>query len=73
MVNNIDFITKRFNNRFILYYLKYQLFLSKLSLFILPLFIMFGLIELFVGLYFIITHPIPYENLGIDLHTYLKK
>ena len=73
MYHNKDFILKRSNNRFVLLYVKYQLFLSKLSLFFLPLLLMFGLIELFVGLYFLITHPIPYECLPVDLHTYLKK
>jgi hypothetical protein len=73
MVNNKEFILKRFNNRFILFYLKYQLILSKISLFVLPLLIMFGLIELFVILHYIITHPIPFEKLPIDLHTYINK
>ena len=68
------FINKRaiINNKFITLYLKYQIFLAKVSLFLLPLLIMLGLIELFVGLYFIITHPIPYEVLPIDLHTYVN-
>ena len=34
---------------------------------------MFGLIEIVVGLHFLITHPIPWEELPIDLHTYIKK
>ncbi len=72
MYNNREFITKRFDNRFIRLYIKYQLFLSRISLFILPAFIFLGLIELFVGLYFLITHPIPFELLPVDLHTYLK-
>lgn len=72
MYNNREFITKRFDNRFIRLYIKYQLFLSKVSLFVLPAFIFLGLIELFVGLYFLITHPIPFELLPVDLHTYLK-
>jgi len=33
---------------------------------------MFGLIELMVGLYFIITHPIPFEKLDIDLHIFIN-
>lgn len=72
MINNKEFITKKFNNKFILFYIKYQVILAKISSFILPLFIMFGLIELFVGLYFLNTHPIPYEKIGIDLHIYLN-
>lgn len=71
--HNKDYILKRFNNKFVLFYIKYQILLSKISLFILPVFIMFGLIELFIGLYFIITHPIPYDLLPVDLHFYFKK
>ena len=74
MVNNKELITKRFNNRFVLLFIKYQLFLSKISLFILPLFLMVGLVELFVGLYYIVTHPLPYDKLPVDnLHIYIKK
>ena len=73
MYNNKEFIVKRFNNRFILFYIKYQIILARISLFIFSLVILFGLIELFVGLYYLITQPVPYEDLGIDLHTYVKK
>uniref|UniRef100_A0A896Z209 Uncharacterized protein n=1 Tax=Coniophora puteana TaxID=80637 RepID=A0A896Z209_9AGAM len=73
MLNNKEFIISKFNNRFILFYIKYQVFLGKLSLFILPIFILAGLIHLFIGLHFLITHPIPIEKLPIDLHTYFKK
>lgn len=73
MYNNKEFYIKRFNNRFIRFYINYQIILTKISLFVLPAFIFIGLIELFVGLYFLITHPIPYEQLPIDLHTYLNK
>ena len=72
MFNNKEFILAKFNNRFIKLYIKYQIFLAKISLIILPLLIMLGLVELFVGLYFIITHPIPFEVLDIDLHTYIN-
>lgn len=73
MYNNKEFITKRFDNRIIRLYIKYQIILSKISLFVLPILIFVGLIELFVGLHFLLTHPIPFELLPIDLHTYLKK
>lgn len=39
MVNNKDFISKQFKNKFILFFIKYQLFLSKISFIILPLLI----------------------------------
>uniref|UniRef100_A0A896Z2L7 Uncharacterized protein n=1 Tax=Coniophora olivacea TaxID=85977 RepID=A0A896Z2L7_9AGAM len=73
MLSHKDFILKRFNNKFIVFYIKYQVFLGKLSQFTLPILILLGLIQLFVGLHFLITHPIPIEQLPIDLHTYFKK
>ena len=72
MVNNKEFLLNKFNNKFILFFIKYQLMLAKISSFILPLMIMFGLFELTIGLYFLITHPIPYEKIGIDLHICIK-
>ena len=73
MVQNKDFIIKRFNNKIIRFYLKYQYMLSKISIFILPIFILLGLIELAIGLHYLISHPIPWELLPLDLHTYVKK
>ena len=48
MVNNKELITKRFNNRFVLLFIKYQLFLSKISLFILPLFFSLQVIRMYL-------------------------
>ena len=73
MLKNKDFLLKKFNNRFILLYLNYQVFLARLTTVILPLLILLGLVELLIMLHFLITHPIPIEQLPIDLHTYLKK
>ena len=72
-LSNKEFVLKKFNNRFIIFYIKYQVFLGKFSSIILPLFILLGLIELFVGLFYIITHPIPFENLPLDLLIFLGK
>ena len=72
MVNNKEFLLNKFKNKFILFFIKYQLILGKISSVVLPLLIMFGLLELLIGLYFIITHPIPYEKLGTDLHIFIK-
>jgi hypothetical protein len=72
MINNKEFLLNKFNNKFILFFIKYQLILGKISSFVLPLLIMFGLFELLIGLYFLITHPIPFEKLDIDLHIFLK-
>ena len=74
LLNNKEFILKKiFNNRYVQLYIKYQIFIGQLSSVILPLFIMIGLIQLFIGLFYVITHPIPYENLPVDLHTYIGK
>lgn len=75
LLHNKEFLMKRFNskNKFISFYIKYQFILLKLSTIVLPLFILFGLVELLVGLHYLLTHPIPYEQLPIDLHTYIKK
>jgi hypothetical protein len=68
---NKEKIINRFNNKIITFYIKYQSFLAKLALIYLPIFILLGLLVLFHGLYFLITHQIPYEQLGVDLHTYI--
>lgn len=79
LINNLlfynkEYFIKRFGqkNKFINIYLKYQVFCIKVSLFYLPLFMAIGFFVLFQGLYFLITHQIPYENLGIDLHVFVK-
>ena len=72
LLQNKDYVLKRFNNKFIKFYLNYQFILAKLGFIILPFFIILGIIELIVGSYYIITHPLPYDKLPIDLHTYIK-
>src|SRR5258707_7907845 len=52
IVKNKDFIIKNFNNKFILFFIKYQLFLAKISSFVLPLLIMAGVILIFFGFFF---------------------
>lgn len=71
---NKEYIIKRFgkNNKFVSFYLKYQVFCIRFSLFYLPIFIFIGFFVLIHGLYFLITHQIPYDNLGIDLHVFIK-
>lgn len=75
MLHNKEFIRNKFNtnNKFIVFFINYQIILSKISIFLLPLIIVFGLIELFVGLHYLITHPLPLEELPVDLHTYIPK
>jgi hypothetical protein len=77
IINNIiilnkDKILSKFENKYIKIYIKYQTFLAKLSLIYVPIFILLGLIVLAHGLHFTITHQIPYDSLGIELHTYVS-
>ena len=72
-LNNKEFILNKFNNKYIKYFFKYQIFLAKFSSIMLPIIIMLGLINLLVMIFYLITHPIPYEKLPIDLHILLKK
>nr|QWO71373.1 DNA polymerase [Termitomyces sp. DKA64] len=69
---NKDKIIKKFNNKFIRFYIKYQTALSRITLFYVPIFIFVGLFTLFKGILWLITHQIPYESLGIDLHQFIS-
>lgn len=79
IVNNLllfnkDYLIKRFGqtNKFIKFYLKYEFISIKFPLFISPIFMFMGFYILIHGLHFLITHQIPFETLGIDLHTLIK-
>jgi len=69
---NKDKIIKKFDNKFFTFYIKYQAFLSKITLFYIPIFILTGLFTLWHGLYWLVTNQIPYEKLDIDLHIFIK-
>lgn len=69
---NKDRIIKKFDNKFITLYMKYQGFLSRLSLIYSPIFIFIGLFTLFHGLHWLVTNQIPYESLDIDLHQFVS-
>nr|AYM32774.1 hypothetical protein DXG00_000016 [Termitomyces sp.] len=69
---NKDKIIKKFNNKFIRFYIKYQTALSWITLLYVPIFIFMGLFTLFNGILWLITHQIPYESLGIDLHQFIS-
>jgi hypothetical protein len=71
-VFNKDRIINLFKNKFIIWFLKYEAFLSKITLFIIPIFIFMGLFSIGNGLYWLLTHPIPYESLGVDLHQFVS-
>jgi hypothetical protein len=68
---NKDKIIKKFNNKFITFYINYQAFFSRLTLFYVPILIFIGLFTLCHGLYWLVTHQIPYESLNIDLHQFI--
>jgi len=68
---NKDKIIKKFDNKFITFYIKYQAFLSKITLFYIPILISIGLFTLCKGLYWLVVNQIPYEYLGIDLHKFI--
>ena len=76
LVNNIFYLNKdkilnKFENKFVKLYVKYQSFLAQLSLIYLPMLIIIGLFVLAHGLYFLITHQIPFDCLDIDLHSFV--
>lgn len=70
---NKDYIVKYFSkNKLIQFYLKYQVLSVKFSLFILPFFIFLGLFTVVQSSYYMITHPVPYELLDVNLHLFVK-
>lgn len=73
ILNNILMLNKnnilnRFKNIYILKYLQFQSLMIKISLIWIPLLMLLGLLIIAHGFHFLITHPLPLENLGIDLH-----
>lgn len=69
---NKDKIISKFDNKFITFYVKYQAFISRITLIVLPIFIFTGLFTLSHGLHWLITHQIPYESLDVDLHKFIS-
>ena len=64
--------TKNHNkNRFINFYLKYQIFLANITLYLLPILIIFGIIEIIYILNYLISHPLPIDQIGIDPHVFI--
>lgn len=68
---NKDKILNKFENKFVKFYIKYQALLAKLTLIYVPILILMGLFTLAHGIHFILTHQIPYDSLGVDLHNYI--
>jgi hypothetical protein len=78
IINNIflhykDVLLKYFDNKYIRLYINYQVVLGRVSIIYLPMLIIFFMVGLCNGLHFLITHTIPYDNLAIDLHTYVRR
>lgn len=78
IINNVflhykDVLLNYFDNKYIKLYINYQVFLGKISIIYLPIIIIFFMLGLCKGLLFLITHTIPFENLDIDLHTFMKR
>lgn len=67
-----DQILGKLNNKFIVFIIKFELGLAKIATIYAPILIIIGLFVLIHGLYFLISHQIPYESLGIDLHTFIS-
>lgn len=68
ILNYKDKLLSIFTNKYLLFILKYELFLSKVLVLIIPIFVLIGLLNICYILYWLISNPIPYESLGIDLH-----
>ena len=72
MLFNKDLIIKHLGkNKLVLFYLKYQVISIKISLFVFPFFILLGIITLIQSSFYMLTHPIPYEVLDVNLHVYV--
>jgi hypothetical protein len=69
---NKEKLINKFDNKFITFYIKYQAFLSKITLFYVPIFIFTGLFTLTKGLYWLVVNQIPYECLDVDLHKFIS-
>lgn len=69
---NKDKIKNKFNNKWITFYINYQTFFSRLSLIFVPILLFFSLMSLCHGLIWLISHPIPYGKLDIDLHQFIS-
>ena len=69
---NKDKIKNKFENKFFKFYIEYQAFMIKITLFYVPIFILLGLSTIFEGLYWLLTNQIPFQVLDIDLHQFVS-
>jgi hypothetical protein len=72
---NKDKIVSKLNpqNKFLKFYLNYQIVLGYISFYVLPILILTGLIEMIYILNYLITHPLPIQELNMDTHIYISK
>ena len=68
---NKEYIINKFNNKYIKFYIKYQYFILKIALIFFPILFLLGLIQLLIGLHFLITHTIPLDAIPVDPNTYI--
>ena len=74
LIVNKEAIMNRVNdkNKILKFYVKYQLVLSRISFYFLPLLIIIGLLEIIYISNYLISHPLPVEKLPIDAHVYIS-
>lgn len=74
LIANKEAIINRVNdkNKILKFYVKYQLLLSRISFYFLPLLIIIGLLEMIYISNYLISHPLPLEKLPIDTHVYIS-
>ena len=71
-LKNKEYLMNKFENKYIQMYLRYQFLIAKVSYYIIPVFIIIGLIDIVVVLYYMLSHPIPYHVIPVNLHIYVK-
>ena len=69
---NKNKILNFFTNKYILLVVKYEIALSKIVVYVAPILILVILINILIVSFWMVSNPIPYEDLGIDLHQYIK-
>jgi hypothetical protein len=72
-LNKDKIITLFPKNKFFHFILSIETILIKWTLILIPFFIFMGLFTLINAHIWLMTHPIPYDSLGIDLHQFISK
>lgn len=69
---NKDKILNLFTNKYILLLVKYEIILSRLVVYVAPILILLVLINILVVSFWMVSNPIPYADIGINLHQYIR-